>query len=294
MDGGPSSNIVGFFRLPGSYNTKAQCYSSVAVIHDVRYDQRDLTRLEAPEIRTNENATTKYVPFLETDREVIENYESTGVRRVIQMIKLRNLRDNKVGEESRDLFNFTVYNALRMTYEHDAAMARLRAFNEGFKEPMTDAELEVTVCAAKTRGGYKYTNEGLIELLEVTPEEQQVIGLFPARGFRRSKPNASRDEARKTLKEDRDNKILALIKKGVSQVETARILGIGKNTVWRVVKRLKEAVEIIMPQPKIEESGRHQNGSIYVLGDPATVVPSPAIPSGGEGVFVMRLLKEGG
>lgn len=300
LDPGPSSNPVGYFRLPGTYNTKAQCYVSLEVLHGERYDQRELTKLEAPEnietpeIRATENASTKYVPLLETDRRVIANYESTGVRRVIQLMKLRNLRNNAVGKESRDKFNFSVYNALRMTYDHEEAMERLRDFNAGFKEPMTEKELENCLWAAKARGGYKYTNEGLIELLEVTSKEQQAIGLYAGRGYTRRKPNASRDEARKTLKEDRDNKILALIKKGVSQAETARILGIGKNTVWRVVKRLKETIETIIPMPKIEENSRHQNGSIFGYCVDRATVPSPVIASGGEGVFVMRLLKEGG
>lgn len=297
LDGDASSNPVGYFRLPGTYNTKAQCYASVEIIHDERFDQRKLTKIdvpEAPEIRETESVSAQYVPLLETDRQVIANYESTGVRRVIQLMKLRNLRDNAVGNESRDKFNFSVYNALRMTYEHEEAMARLRDFNAGFKEPMTEKELENCVWAAKPRGGYKYTNEGLINLLKITRKEQQAIGLYAGSEYRRSKPNASRDEARKTLKEDRDNKIIALIKKGVSQAETARILGIGKNTVWRVVKRLKEAVETIAPVPKIKKVSRHQNGSIFGYCSVTTTVPSPAKPSGGEGVFVMRLLKEGG
>ena len=271
VDRGASSNPVGYFRLPGSYNAKAQCYTSLAVLHEERYDQRDLTNIEAPEIRATKNASAKYVPLLETDRRVLQNYESTGVRRVIQLVKLRNLRNNEAGSESRDYFNFSVYNALRMTYDHEDAMARLRDFNAGFKEPMSDGELENCVSSANEKGGYKYTNEKLIELLDVTPEEQQAIGLFPARGFRRSKPNASRDEARKALKEDRDNKILALIKKGVSQAETARILGIGKNTVGRVLKRIKE---VVIPMPKIEESSRHQNGSIYVLSGHTVTAPT--------------------
>jgi hypothetical protein len=45
VDRGASSNPVGYFRLPGSYNTKAKCYTSLAVIHDKRYDQRELTKL---------------------------------------------------------------------------------------------------------------------------------------------------------------------------------------------------------------------------------------------------------
>lgn len=288
VDRGASSNPVGYFRLPGSYNTKAKRYTSLAVLHDERYDQRELTKLEAPEIRVVENASAKYVPLLETDRLVLQNYESTGVRRVIQLVKLRNLRNNEAGSEMRDYFNFSVYNALRMNYDHEEAMERLESFNAGFREPMTPAELENCVSSAEKKGGYYYKNETLIELLNVTPEEQQAIGLFPARSTRRSKPNASRDEARRTLKEDRDSKILALIQKGVSQAETARILNIGKNTVGRVLKRLKGAVENLVENFPAEESSRHQNGSIYVLSGRDDVSPYSINEYSDRGSFVVR------
>lgn len=291
VDSGASSNPVGYFRLPGSYNTKAKCYTSLAVIHDKRYDQRELTKLEAPEIRESENASAKYIPLSENDRKLLQGYESTGVQRVIQFVKLRNLRDNAVGKETRNDFNFSVYNALRMNYDHEEAMTRLRYFNAGFKEPMSDEELDVCICAAKTRGGYKYGYEKLVKLLKITNEEQKIIGLFPPRGYKRSKPNASRDEVRRTLKEDRDNKILAFIKDGVSQAETARILGIGKNTVWRVVKRFQHEIETILPMPKTEESSRHQNGSIF---DTARDAESPYSihEYSNRGSFVVRFMPD--
>lgn len=288
VDRGASSNPVGYFRLPGSYNTKAKCYTSLAVIHDKRYDQRELTKLEAPEIRAEKPVAQKYIPLLGTDRRVLRGFESTGVRRVIQLIKLRNLRNNETGSEMRDYFNFSVYNALRMNYDHDEAMERLESFNAGFREPMSPAELENCVSSAEKKGGYSYKNETLIELLDITPEEQQAIGLFPVRGFRRSKPNASRDEARRTLKEDRDSKILALIEKGVSQAETARILNIGKNTVGRVLKRLREGVENPVENFPAEESSRHQNGSIYVLSGRDAVSPNALREYSSGGSFVVR------
>ena len=267
VDRGASSNPVGYFRLPCTFNTKAKCYGSLEILHSERYDQRELTLIEGPTIRPDSEVARKettYVPMLETDRSILRNFQSTGVRRVIQLIKLRNLRNNDIGSETRDYFNFSVYNALRMSFDHRQAMARLKAYNAGFKKPMTDRELENCVSAAEKKDGYKYSNTKLIELLEITPEEQEIIGLFPYTQKRRSKPNASRDAARTALKEDRDQKILELIEKGVSQAETARILGIGKNTVGRVLKRMRDTAESM---PNIEENDRHQNGSIYVLND---------------------------
>lgn len=276
VDRGASSNPVGYFRLPCTYNTKAKCYSSLEVLHDTRYDQRELTKLEGPavgKLSGSEWRGKRHIPMQETDRFVLSSYQSSGVRRVIQLINLRNLRNNDVGSEMRDYFNFSVYNALRMSFDHDAAIGRLRAFNSGFKKPMTDRELENCVSSAKEKDGYKYSNAKLIELLEITPEEQEAIGLFPCVVKRRTRPNASRDAARAALREDRDYKILDLIESGVSQAETARILGIGKNTVGRVLKRLRDTVENDSPEaisvPINEYDSRHHFGSIYVLNNSA-------------------------
>lgn len=268
IDRGASSNPVGYFRLPLTYNTHAKCYSSLEILHSERYDQRKLTLIESVEAeeRSEDGRTeTQHIPMQDTDRFILHTFKGVGVRRVIQLIKLRNLRDNEVGSEMRDHFNFSVYNALRMKFDHTEAMVYLRSYNAGFKNPMSDKELENCVSTASEIGGYKYTNAKLIELLDISEEEQQSIGLFPSPLKRFAKPNASRDAARKALREDRDHKIVELIGKGTSQAETARILGIGKNTVYRVLKRLREELEAISEVHIDDDSSRHHFGSLYVL-----------------------------
>ena len=159
---------------------------------------------------------------------VLHNAHSTGANRVMQLIKLRNLRNNEIGVETRNNLCFSVYNALRMSFDHEEAMSRLRAYNRGFKQPMTDVELEHTVCSAVRKNGYKYTNAKLIELLEITPQEQDAIGLHPFTGvykpWTHAKPNATRDAVRKARKDGRDGKIIEMHQEGISQAETARQL----------------------------------------------------------------------
>ena len=244
LDRSASMNPVGYFRLPGTYNTAAKRFGSFEVLSDERYDTHELagyiTPLPREKRRTEAPAPSQRVPMQPCDIIVLHNNYSTGANRVMQLIKLRNLRDNAVGAETRNNLCFSVYNALRMSYDHDEAMERLRAYNEGFKQPMTERELEQTICAAKRKGGYKYTNERLIELLEITPKEQDIIGLHPFNGtykpWSHAKPNATRDAVRKARRDDRDDKIVALYQEGVSQAETARRLGISRNTVARVLK----------------------------------------------------------
>lgn len=273
VDRGASSNPVGYFRMPCTYNTKVGRYGSLEILHTDRHDQRELTLIPDPEVEIVSEGTRATVPMQNSDREVLKGYATLGARRVMQLINLRNLRDSEIGDESRDKFNFSVYNALRMNFDHDDAMARVRAFNRGFKQPMSDSELDNCVCSAKEKGGYKYTNEALIDLLEITPDEQRTIGMFTRLG----KPNATRDAVRSALKADRDSKIQRMKEEGISQVEIARILGIGKNTVYRVLKKMKSVVEKVgeIVGTLVEEECHHF-GSIYVT------APEKALVGGGQ------------
>ena len=274
VDRGASSNPVGYFRLPCTYNTVAKCYGTLEILHDKRYDQRDLTLLEAPESDVpsqGQSGAQHHIPLKKSDIAVIHNYHSTGLRRVMQLVKLRNLRDNEAGNETRDHFNFAVYNSLRMTFEHGEAMERLRAFNDGFNQPMSEKELENCISSARKKRGYKYSNAKLIELLSITSEEQDAIGLHPFRGSYRpwahSKPNESRDAARRAIREDRDHKIITMHEEGVSQAEISRRLGIGKNTVGRVLKKQYTEIEKtdVSTEVVVAQEERHHFGSMYVL-----------------------------
>ena len=263
VDRAASSNPVGYYRLPCTYNTTAGKYGTLQILRTERYDTHELADLAGPELDViDEKHDRIHVPMQDTDIIVLHNYYSVGLNRVMQLIKLRNLRDNEVGRETRNNLCFAVYNSLRMSFDHDEAMERLWAYNAGFKSPMTERELEHTICAAKRKGGYKYSNAKLIELLDITQEEQNAIGLHPFTGQYRpwshSKPNASRDAARKALRDDRDHKVISMYQNGISQAETARQLGISRNTVARILKDWTAQNDIEMARENLLK-----NGSIY-------------------------------
>lgn len=266
LDRGASANPVGYFRLPCTYNTTAKRYSTLQVLHNERYSTHDLAGYIHPfPAEKAAPAPSQAVSMQAGDLIVLHNNYSIGANRVMQLVKLRNLRDNEVGSETRNNLCFSVYNALRMSFDHNEAMERLRAYNSGFKQPMTDRELEHTICSAARKGGYKYTNAKLIELLAITPEEQDAIGLHPFNGTYKpwsyAKPNATRDAVRKARKEGRDIKIVELHRKGISQAETARQLGISRNTVAKVLRAWQE--ETIQRDLEIAQDNLLNSGSIY-------------------------------
>ena len=264
VDRGASMNPVGYFRLPGTYNTVAKRWGSFEVLRTERYNTHELAEYIQPLSPAQRPSRgfqrpSKHVPMQECDIIVLHNNYSTGANRVMQLIKLRNLRNNEVGAETRNNLCFSVYNALRMSYDHDEAMERVRAYNEGFKRPMTERELEHTLCAAIRKEGYKYSNAKLIELLDITEEEQDIIGLHPFTGeykpWSHAKPNATRDAVRKARKDDRNDKIIALHQAGVSQAETARRLGISRNTVASVLKDWIAQRDLEIAQENLLNSG---------------------------------------
>lgn len=271
LDRAASSNPVGYFRLPCTYNTKAKRYGTLQIVHNERYSTHDLAGYIQPFPAEKAAAVpSRAVSMQSGDLIVLHNNYSTGANRVMQLVKLRNLRNNEVGAETRNNLCFAVYNALRMSFDHDAAMERLQAYNSGFKQPMTERELTHTVCSAARKGGYKYTNAKLIELLAITQEEQDAIGLHPFTGTYKpwsfAKPNATRDAVRKAKKEGRDLKIIELHQAGVSQAETARQLGISRNTVAKVLREWQEEVEqrdLEMAQDNLLNSGAIYDCLLY-------------------------------
>ena len=266
VDRTASSNAVGYYRLPCTFNTAAKKYGTLQILHFERYDTKELSDVITPLPRKigaeRKFSAQKAIPMQECDVIVLHNNFTTGANRVMQLVKLRNLRNNEVGSETRNNLCFSVYNALRMAYDHDEAMVRLRAYNSGFKEPMTEAELQHTICTAARKGGYKYTNARLIEFLDITPEEQDAIGLHPFSGaykpWSHTKPNATRDAVRKALRDDRDSKVIAMYKEGISQAETAQTLGISRNTVAKILRDWTDQNDI-----KIAQENLLNYGSIY-------------------------------
>lgn len=247
VDGGASSNKAGYFRFPGTMNTVAKRQVLIKESNQGAYNTHEL--IKWAKSWKKDNVLPPAAPpepqeifagqYSDGDVYILKNLHTMGFFRVRQMIQLRILRDNDVGEETRNNMCFIVYNALLPAIGHDKAWDKLLSFNEGFKQPMTEVELHHTIDTAHKKNGYRYRNETLITFLGITPAEQQAIGLFTPSGpftpYARLSPNASRNASKKTLKEDRNAKIRTLSSQGLSNVEVAAQLGISRDTVASVL-----------------------------------------------------------
>ena len=255
VDSSASRNLVGYYRLPGTVNTKTGTEVVMEIVRVEPYLLQDLEdwvwaekkaeKAEAPQKSPAARPRQESDPFAgryqASDVRLLRGYHTLGFFRMRQLIQLRLLRDDRIGEETRNNLCFIAYNAMLPALGHDKAYEKLQQFNAGFKAPMEEKELQAVICSAKEKGGYRYSNRKMIEFLEITVEEQQKIGLYePTEEFdpmARIARNPSRRASARLIKEDRDEKILSLAKSGKKCQAIAEELGLHRTTVSEVLKK---------------------------------------------------------
>lgn len=245
LDKAASTNPVGYFRLPETINTsvgQAVCINSLNKIlhstHQMIQWAKSWQAEHPPEqhLQMPQDFSGKYQP---SDIYILRNFRTSAFFRVQQLIQLRILRDNNPGEETRNNLCLIMYNAMLPVLGTEQTWEALLKFNEGFKAPMTEKELQQTICTSAKRNGYRYKNETIIRFLNITPEEQAAIGLYPPSKpytpLTRMSGHPGRKAQSKALKEDRNAKIKAMAQQGIPKSRIAAQLGIARNTVSSVL-----------------------------------------------------------
>lgn len=233
IDKGASHNAAGVFRLPGSYNSKTGKRGRFELIHEERLDVLEEAKACAVyEIRRPESRI-QYIPEGGLDSVGVALFRQAKIG---QLLTLRQLCGQKVGEELRDHFLFCLYNSWgRVCQDHEQIMDKLEALNRRFASPLPDRELRAYMSSSNRRR-YKLTNKKIIDLLGITPEEQDAIGFYPGGTGKNSLREQARQDAREK-KAARDAQIVELYREGLEQNEIAEAVGCGAATVGRVIKR---------------------------------------------------------
>lgn len=257
VDGTASRNGVGYFRLPGTYNAKVNKVVGVK-FHPEKpvYVLQDLVACieeETPkqEVKKFPLAKGEWVKspsdglcqggYSEEEIRLLKGFYTVGFFRLKQLVQLRLLRDCPIGEETRNNFNFMVYNTMRPRLGHQKALEKTVLFNQGFKQPMSERELQATISSAMDKQGYAFTNTALIDFLQITSEEQTCLGLFPTQANKERKAgNPSKTASRTLLKEDRNQKILDLYAQNYSYAQIATQLKLNPATVSKVLRVVKQ------------------------------------------------------
>ncbi len=247
VDSMASSNGVGYFRLPETFNTKAAIPTEILEFNpENTYVLQDLVQLVKEYKRPLPKTTPIPLPsqdkqnFTQIELSILKNINTLAFFRTKQLISLRSLRNASIGAEERNNLSLILYSTLLPALGSELAWEKLCHFNQEFKEPMTLKELKNVIVSSKSKGGYKYSNKKIIEFLHITPEEQEKICLFSANTpFSPITPIAdhpARRASSKLQKETRNTQILSLADQGNTIQSIAKTLAISEPTVAKVIK----------------------------------------------------------
>ena len=207
------------------------------------------------------------------------NLNKTNQNRVSDLEKLVKIRDRGFTDSCgyRELYLFVyAYHTQILTHDITKTLDRLFAINNLFTNPLTDKELETNVINsieqavkkrdvynlvgpyAGKRGGYNYKTSTLIELFNITSEEQQQLSTLCETSIKKNRHNEVKKANRRvngvTKREQNKinniNSVHFYYEQGKSITEIAEIMKINKSNVSRYLKLIKPPVNPVTASDK--------------------------------------------
>ena len=240
-------------RVPGSFNSKTHTEVKIIDNYDYLYELREIQNEYMPELSEKapiRRGRPKKVKYIFRERSLYH-------ARVLDIIKLCELRDyNLKGHRELILFLYRYY-LCYFTEDIEKSLNDTLELNNMFRQPLSENEvIRATKSAEKVykdqNKNYKYKNETLINLLEITEEEQKEMKTiiskeeYKRRENIRGKKNYKeklKAKGKLTEKEQiaqRREKIKDLLAKGLKQKDIYMLLNISKRTCINDIKYLKE------------------------------------------------------
>lgn len=218
-------------RLAGSRNSKNGKLVEVDIRHTYRYNLQDLKNEYLPESPPKKTTVTvKKIPKKQNEQAENRNATSTTVKRLFNqhtlhyqrlkdLVKLIELRDYNVRIGIRQITCF-LYRYWSCCYNNDPerALEDTISLNSQFRIPLSVQEVILATSSAekawinkndeeanewarehkcKHGAGYNYSNRRLIEMLEITEEEQQYLSTIISRPEKYKRNNERRDKIRR-------------------------------------------------------------------------------------------------
>lgn len=240
-------------RVPGSINSKSGTRVSILEKHEYKHTLREIQNEFLPDLDENRNkkkGRPKKVVYIHRERSLYQN-------RILDIVKLCELRNYDVkGHREIILFLYRYY--LCYFYEDEQrALEDVLELNKEFIHPLGEKELiRATGSAEKVFKSkdkqYKYKNETLIDILEISDYEQThmkiIIGKEEYKRRHRireknryvEKLKSQGSVSEKEKISQRRQKIKALLAEGLLQKDICNSLNISKDTYIRDRKFLKE------------------------------------------------------
>ena len=253
-------------RVPGSFNSKTHTEVKIIDSYDYIYELREIQREYMPELGENtskKRGRPKKVKYIYRERSLYH-------ARLQDIIKLCELREYDLkGHRELILFLYRYY-LCYFTEDIEKSLNDTVELNSMFKQPLSEKEVISATKSAQTvfedqNKDYKYKNETLINLLEISDEEQKEMKIIISREeYRRRKNIRDREyqkenydsqkaklEYKNKLKSQgklsekekisqRRAKIKDLLTKGLKRKDICSILNISIKTYKRDIKFVKE------------------------------------------------------
>ena len=239
-------------RVPGSINSKSKTVVSIIDEYDYIYDLREIQKEFLPELKPKEKrkGRPKKINYVYRER-------SLYYARIHDITKLCELREYDLrGHREIILFLYRYY-LCSFTEDTKKALEDVLELNSMFISPLKENEViratrSAEKCYLDKNKEYKYKNDTLIEILEITEyEETQMSTIISKNEYKRRHREREKNRYLKKLKLEgkmskkeevkiRREKIKDLLLKGLSQKEIYSLLKISKRTCVNDVKFLKE------------------------------------------------------
>ena len=240
-------------RVPGSFNSKTHTEVKIIDNYDYLYELREIQNEYMPELSEKapvRRGRPKKVKYIYRER-------SLYYARLQDITKLCEIRKYDLkGHRELILFLYRYY-VCYFTDDIKKALDDTLWLNSMFKQPLREKEVISTTKSAETvfkdqNKDYKYKNETLINLLEITDEEQREMKTIISKDEYKRRENVRRkknykkelkSQGKLTEKEkisQRREKIKDLLAKGLMRKDICLTLNISIKTYKRDVKYLKE------------------------------------------------------
>ena len=248
-------------RVPGSINSKSKTVVNILDEYEYVYDLREIQNGFLPELKPYEKKKGRPSKINYIYRE-----RSLYYGRIQDIIKLCELREYDLkGHRELILFLYRYY-LCSFTEDIEKALSDVLELNSMFRQALSEREViratrSAERCYLDKNKQYKYKNETLIELLEITEEEQKYMIIiiskeeYKRRKRIRNKNSYDGEKAKKIYQEklksqgklnekekisQRREKIKDLLDEGLKQKDICLLLNISKPTYVRDRNFLKE------------------------------------------------------
>ena len=239
-------------RVPGSINTKSKTVVSILDEIDYIYDLREIQKEFLPELKPKEKkkGRPKKINYVYRER-------SLYYARIQDITKLCELREYDLrGHREIILFLYRYY-LCSFTEDVQKALEDVLELNSMFIYPLKEKEViratrSAEKCYLDKNKEYKYKNETLIDLLEITEYEETQMSTIISKGeYKRRDRVYQKNKYQRKLKSEgkisekeklsqRRAKIKDLLAEGLKQKDICSQLNISKDTYIRDRKYLRE------------------------------------------------------